>query len=155
MKSILITLFALLLFSCNRKVAFSDLKNENETYYDNEELYTGIAFSDIETETPSTKYEFNDGTKQTKTDFFPDSDKIKTKEIYSMGFLQRTEEYANDGLLLEKQEYVWNDSKDSVTVSIEWYDWCGKMKRRKSMECDKYFKMVNEIYDQDISQPCN
>lgn len=154
-KTVLLLVFAIIA-SCDRKVSYYDLKNDSETYYSGNEPFTGQAVSDIEAKSPSTVYEFNEGQKLSEIEFYSDSNtKVKTEKHYFMRLLESEKEYSKDGLLLKKESYVWDNSRENAEVYIEWYDWCGKMKRRKSLNCDKYFSVLSVNYDQNIPQPCN
>ena len=154
MKKTVLLLVLAIISSCDRKVSYYDLKNDNETYYRGNDPFTGQAVSDIETKSPSTVYEFNDGQKLSEIEYYSNN-KIKTEKHYFVRLLESEKEYSQDGLLLKKESYVWDNSRQHAEVYIEWYDWCGKVKRRKSLKCDKSFIVSAVNYDQNIPQPCN
>lgn len=157
MKKILILFAIITMFSCEKKINYYELKNDDETYYLGDKPFTGQALSDIKAKIPSTVYNFIDGHKQSEIEYYSESagGKIKHEKNFTRTMLEDEKEYSKDGLLLKMVNYVWDDDRESAEVYIEWYDWCGKMKRRKSLKCDKFFDVIEVNYDQEIPQPCN
>ncbi|OYQ46076.1 hypothetical protein CHU92_01660 [Flavobacterium cyanobacteriorum] len=155
MKKLILLFVLFAVAACDRKIGYYDLKNENETYSYDGELYSGTAVSDVEAENPSTVYEFREGVKQSEIKYYPEfaGGKVQYEKNYSMGRLSDEKEFSKDGLLLREEHYSWGmDGK--ATASVTWYDWCGKAKRKKSFVCDKNINIKYVNYDHFIPEPC-
>ncbi|WP_286926197.1 hypothetical protein [Flavobacterium sp. UBA4197] len=158
MKKVVFALILITLFSCERKIEYSSLRNEGGTYYLGNELYSGDAVFSTETEYPSTTYRFQFGKKLYETEYFmidPASRKVKYEKEFYNGLLSKEKEYSINGLLLRQETYSWDMSNKTAEAVIMTFDWCGKIKTKKIFVCDEYHNLMRVKYEQNIPSPCN
>ena len=127
--------------SCGNPTS-SDLNYKDFTYYYKGELFTGIT-EDYSNEDFLKYYvEYFNGKKHTEKEFNPNGTLRYEQIHYNYHFpsgikrlLRSRRDFTNTGVK-ERSETCINTMKDNILTietTIEFYDWCGELKRIKKM----------------------